>query len=39
LDYVFSVGGTMEESEAYRKFRGKDPNKDALMRNRGFISK
>lgn len=36
-DYVFSVGGTIEESEAYRKFRGKDPDKMALMRVRGFV--
>ncbi|HMW74525.1 MAG TPA: M3 family metallopeptidase, partial [Saprospiraceae bacterium] len=36
-DYVFSVGGTMDEAEAYRKFRGHDPNPDALMRSRGFV--
>lgn len=35
-DNIFSVGGTVEESEAYRKFRGHDPSTDALMRNRGF---
>ncbi len=33
---VFSSGGTMDEAEAYRKFRGHDPSSDALMRNRGF---
>ena len=36
-DYVFCVGGTMDEAEAYRKFRGHDPNPDALMRSRGFV--
>lgn len=35
-DYVFSVGGTMDEAEAYRKFRGHDPSTDALMIKRGF---
>lgn len=35
-DYIFSVGGTLNEAEAYRKFRGKDPDKNALMRERGF---
>ncbi len=35
-DYIFSVGGTMDEAEAYRKFRGHDPNTDALMKKRGF---
>jgi len=35
-DYVFIVGGTLEESEGYRKFRGKDPDRAALMRTRGF---
>ncbi len=35
-DYVFSVGGTMDEAEAYKLFRGKDPSTDALMKTRGF---
>ncbi|MBK8847832.1 MAG: M3 family metallopeptidase [Bacteroidetes bacterium] len=35
-DYVFSIGGTMDEAEAYKKFRGKEPNVAALMRARGF---
>ena len=34
--YVFSTGGTIEESKAYRLFRGKDPDIKALMRSRGF---
>lgn len=35
-DNVFSVGGTVDEAIAYRNFRGRDPNTDALMRDRGF---
>jgi peptidyl-dipeptidase Dcp len=35
-DNVFSVGGTMDEAEAYKKFRGKDPSTKALMETRGF---
>ncbi len=35
-EFVFSVGATLEESEGYRKFRGKDPDRSALMRTRGF---
>ncbi len=34
--YVFSIGGTMDEAEAYKKFRGKDPSQKALMVDRGF---
>lgn len=37
-DYVFSVGGTMDESEAYMKFRGKNPDRKALMKTRGFVA-
>jgi peptidyl-dipeptidase Dcp len=35
-DFVFSIGDTMDQSEAYRKFRGSDPKTDALMKNRGL---
>ena len=35
-DHVFSVGGTVDEAEGYKAFRGKDPSIVALMRNRGF---
>ncbi|MEO6190947.1 MAG: M3 family metallopeptidase [Saprospiraceae bacterium] len=35
-DYIFSVGGTIDEAEAYRLFRGKDATKNALMKVRGF---
>ncbi len=37
-DHVFSVGNTTDQAEAYRRFRGKEPNSNALMRNRGFIN-
>ena len=33
---VLSVGGTVDESEAYRNFRGRDPKIDALMKENGF---
>jgi peptidyl-dipeptidase Dcp len=35
--YIFSVGNTMDPAEAYRKFRGRDPQVDALMKKRGFL--
>jgi peptidyl-dipeptidase Dcp len=34
--YIFSIGNTIDPAEAYRNFRGHDPNVDALMRKRGF---
>ena len=37
LGYVLSLGNTVEPSEAYRAFRGRDPRIEALMRKRGFI--
>ena len=33
---IFSVGNTIDPAEAYRRFRGRDPKIDALMRKRGF---
>ena len=33
---IFSVGNTIDPAEGYRKFRGRDPNVDALMIKRGF---
>lgn len=36
VDHVFSVGGTVDEAEGYRAFRGREPSSDALMRARGF---
>jgi peptidyl-dipeptidase Dcp len=34
--HVFSVGNTVDPSEGYRAFRGRDPSIAALMRKRGF---
>ncbi len=34
--YIFSTGNTMDPAEAYRKFRGRDPDVNALMKKRGF---
>jgi peptidyl-dipeptidase Dcp len=36
LEHVFQVGNTVPPEEGYRKFRGRDPAVDALMRKRGF---
>ena len=35
---VFSVGNTIDPAEGYRKFRGRDPKVEALMKKRGFSS-
>ncbi|HTF81704.1 MAG TPA: M3 family metallopeptidase, partial [Cytophagales bacterium] len=37
--YVFSIGNTIDPEEGYRLFRGKDPDIQALMRNKGFNKK
>jgi peptidyl-dipeptidase Dcp len=34
--YIFSVGNTVDPAEAYRSFRGRDPQTEALMKKRGF---
>lgn len=36
VDYLFSVRNSMDPAEAYRKFRGRDAEVEALMRDRGF---
>jgi peptidyl-dipeptidase Dcp len=36
LSEVLSVGNTVEAAEAYRRFRGRDYDPEALMRSRGF---
>jgi len=36
VKYLFSVRNAMDPAEAYRKFRGRDAEVDALMRDRGF---
>jgi peptidyl-dipeptidase Dcp len=33
---IFSVGNTVDPADAYRKFRGRDPKVEALMKKRGF---
>jgi peptidyl-dipeptidase Dcp len=35
-NFIFSVGNSMDQAEAYRKFRGRDPETGALMRSRGL---
>ncbi len=34
--HIFSIGNTMDPADAYRAFRGRDPQIEALMRKRGF---
>ena len=36
FDAVLSVGDTVDPAEAFRKFRGRDPRPDALLRAKGF---
>ncbi len=36
VKYLFAVRNAMDPGEAYRKFRGRDANTEALMRDRGF---
>lgn len=36
-DCVLSIGNTQDPAEAFRAFRGRDVNTDALMRDRGFL--
>jgi peptidyl-dipeptidase Dcp len=38
LNEVLSVGNTVDASEAFRRFRGRDATIDALMRDRGFVT-
>lgn len=35
-DYIFSVGGTVDEATAYKNFRGHAPTTAALMLDKGF---
>ena len=35
-DYIYSAGGTRDYAEAYRLFRGRDPQIDALLEDRGL---
>jgi len=34
--HIFSIGNTVDPADAYRAFRGRDPEIEALMRKRGF---
>ena len=34
--YILAPGNSTDRSEAYRQFRGRDPDIDALLRKRGF---
>jgi peptidyl-dipeptidase Dcp len=34
--YLLSTGNETDRAEAYRQFRGRDPNVDALLKRRGF---
>ncbi|MBA3579401.1 MAG: M3 family metallopeptidase [Gemmatimonadaceae bacterium] len=34
--HIFSIGNTVDPADAYRAFRGRDPQIEALMRKRGF---
>ena len=36
IRHIFSVGNTIDPAEGYRKFRGRDPKIEALMKKRGF---
>ncbi len=38
-DHVFSIGNTIDPADGYRAFRGRDAQSDALMRERGFVTK
>ncbi len=37
-DYIYSAGGTRDYAQAYRLFRGRDPNIDALLEGRGLAA-
>jgi peptidyl-dipeptidase Dcp len=36
--YIYSGGGSRDFGEAYRLFRGRDPDVAGLLRNRGFAT-
>ena len=35
-DMIFSIGNTIDPATAYKNFRGRAPNVNALMEKRGF---
>ena len=38
LEHLLSLGNTVDPADAYRSFRGRDPDIGALMRKRGFAA-
>ncbi len=36
VEHLFSAANSVDPAEAYRSFRGRDANIEALMRDRGF---
>lgn len=37
-DYIYSAGDTQDPAELFRQYRGRDPNREALLRNKGFAN-
>ena len=38
VTYLFRAQNTMDPEDAYKKFRGRDANIEALLRDRGFLN-
>jgi peptidyl-dipeptidase Dcp len=38
-DIILATGDAVDRKEAYRQFRGRDPNVEALLKNRGLPTK
>jgi len=36
VDHILSVGDTVDQAQAYRAFRGRDPDVGAYLRDKGF---
>jgi peptidyl-dipeptidase Dcp len=36
--HIFSIGNTVDPAEGYKNFRGREPQTDALMKDRGFAN-
>ena len=36
FDIILATGDAIDRAEAYRQFRGRDPQVEALLKNRGF---
>ncbi|MBL8309551.1 MAG: M3 family metallopeptidase [Burkholderiales bacterium] len=37
-DYIYSAGSSIESADAYRAFRGRDANVEAMLRKRGLVA-